>query len=62
MRNFDLQIIWSVETPYTIPGFLALHLQIEARRTVVPMNKVVKKWFNNLEPEKKNMVRYLHLN
>jgi hypothetical protein len=51
-----------VETPYTIPGFLALHLQIEARRTVVPVNKVVKKWFNNLEPEKKNMVRYLHLN
>jgi len=26
------------------------------------VNKVVKKWFNNLEPEKKNMVRYLHLN
>ncbi len=62
MKNFDLQIIWSAQTPYTIPGFLALHLQIEARRTTRPINKVVKKWFNNLDPEKKDRVRYIHLN
>ena len=62
MKNFDLQIIWSAKTPYIIPGFLALHLQIEARRTTVPINKVVKKWFNELDPEKKAAVRYIHLN
>ena len=62
MKNFDLQIIWSARTPYTIPGFLALHLQIEARRTTFPVNIVVKKWFNKLDPEKKDAVRYIHLN
>jgi len=62
MKNFDLQIIWSAQTPYIIPGFLALHLQIEARRTTRPINKVVKKWFNDLEADKKDAVRYIHLN
>jgi len=39
-----------------------LHLQIEARRTTRPVNKVVKRWFNNLDAEKKDAVRYIHLN
>ena len=62
MKNFDVQIIWSAQTPYIIPGYLALHLQIEARRTTVPINKVVKKWFNKLDTEKKSLVRFIHLN
>jgi hypothetical protein len=62
MKNFDVQIIWSAQTSYEIPGFLALHLQIEARRSTLPINKVVKKWFNKLDAEKKASVRFIHLN
>jgi hypothetical protein len=62
MRNFDLQIIWSARTPYTIPGFLALHLQIEAERTTTHINEVVEKWFNKIDAEKKASVKFIHLN
>ena len=62
MRNFDLQIIWSAHTPFLVPGFLALHIQIEAKRSVERVGKNVEKWFSKIEPEKKAMLKYIHLN
>lgn len=62
MRNFDLQIIWSSQTPFNIPGYLALHVQIEAERSHISLNKLVDKWFPSLEPEDKMSINYVHLN
>ncbi|HYJ38503.1 MAG TPA: hypothetical protein VEV87_07785 [Chitinophagaceae bacterium] len=62
MRNFDLQIIWSAKTPYSIPGFLALHVHIESQRTAIPVNNVICKWFHHLEPEQKAELSFIHLN
>ena len=62
MKNFDLQIIWSAQTPYVIPGFLALHVHIEAKRSVVAVNQLVDKWFSQVETEKKAHLNFIHLN
>jgi hypothetical protein len=62
MRNFDLQIIWSAKTPYSIPGFLALHVHIESRRTAIHVNEMVSKWLPHLEPEELVKVSFIHLN
>ena len=62
MRNYDLQIIWSSSTDYSIPGFLALHVHLEAERTTVPLGDIVEKWFSQLEPEEKFSISFMHLN
>jgi len=63
MRNFDLQIIWSSQTtPFVIPGYLALHVQIEAERSLISLNRLVDKWFPAIEPEDKMSISYVHLN
>ena len=62
MKSFDLQIIWSAQTPFTIPGLLALHIQITANRTVMPVNETVDKWFSAIDTEKKAELNFIHLN
>ena len=62
MINFDLQIIWSAHTPFIIPGFLALHVQIEAKRCVLDVEDVVDKCFRDLPPDEKIVVSFVHLN
>jgi hypothetical protein len=62
MKNFDLQIIWSAQTHYSIPGFLALHLHLEAERTTMPVDERIFTWFSHLPPEKKEAIQYIQLN
>jgi hypothetical protein len=62
MRNFDLQVIWSSQTPFHIPGFLALHVQIEAERSLISLDNLVDKWFPETEPEDKMSMSFINLN
>jgi hypothetical protein len=62
MKNFDLQIIWSAQSPFVIPGFLALHVHLEAERAAIPTNVLLEKWFYNLDEKEKAHMAFVHLN
>jgi 5'-3' exonuclease len=62
MRNYDLQIIWSSSTDYSI--LVSSHYMYISKRkeTTVPLGDIVEKWFSQLEPEEKFSINFMHLN